>query len=181
MKKALLFFMLALPFFYLLYEVLYIKELNDPIKYIYTFTGASSLVLLLLTTLISSVKEWVNLIKYRKIVGLFGFFYALLHLLNFVVLDASLDMVFVFEESLDKPFIYLGMVAFFILLFMAVTSTKGLFRRFNKYHKFLYLAITLATIHFIMAQKALSISQWFYVLIILVIAYVKIRQRYIKV
>lgn len=103
-----------------------------------------------------------------------------MHFLNFYILDAELDFSFVISESLDKPFIYLGMIAFFILVFMALTSTKKLFAKYNKYHKFVYLALVLITIHFIMAQKSLSILQLVYISIILLISYCKLLQQIIR-
>lgn len=73
------------------------------------------------------LKKAVNLIKYRRTIGLFSFFYAFLHMLNFVILDMKLDLSTVLKETLEKPFIYLGMSTFLILLFMAITSLKILF------------------------------------------------------
>lgn len=180
MKKFLLTIFLLLPLFYLSYELFVLNSVNDPIKYIYTVTGVTATVLLFATTTLSLIRKWINLIKYRKIFGLMGFSYALLHLLNFVILDAELDFTFVIEESFDKPFIYLGMVAFFLLSFMAVTSTKTLYKKYGKYHKVLYIALILITIHFIMAQKSLSILQLIYILIILIIGYFKLLQNIIK-
>lgn len=176
MKRVLLFIGLLVPLFFALYELFILQNVKDPIKYIYTITGATAITILFITTSLSLIKKWINLIPYRRMVGLFGFFYAFLHFMNFFILDAELDPTFVVEETLDKPFIYLGMIAFFILIFMASTSTKELFRRFNKYHKFLYLALILVTIHFVMAQKSLSIEQWGYLVVIAVIASFKISQ-----
>lgn len=111
--------------------MLFIVGVDDPIKYIYTVTGATAITLLYATTTISLVKKIVNFIKYRRTVGLFSFFYALLHMLNFIILDMELDLEFAIQETLDKPFIYLGMSAFFILLFMAITSLKNYFPSFT--------------------------------------------------
>ena len=97
--------------------------------------------------------------------------------MNFLILDMELDFAFAFEETLDKPFIYLGMIAFLLIIFMAITSFGKLFKLYFKYHKVIYIALILTTIHFIMAQKSLSIPQMGYVGIILVIAYFKFRQR----
>lgn len=174
--RGFLFILLLLPALFLYYEVFIQQELNDPIKYIYTVTGSIALVLLFFTTLLSVIKSKINLIKYRRQIGLYGFFYAFLHMLNFLVLDMELDLLFAFEETLDKPFIYLGMISFVLLLFMAITSFKALYRRFNKYHKVLYIVLILTTIHFVMAQKSLSIAQYGYVLLILTIAMAKINQ-----
>lgn len=168
------------PLVYLNIRLFIFDNVNDPIKYIYTITGGTATVILFFTISISLIKEKINLIKYRKEVGLLGFFYALLHLLNFVVLDASFDLEFILKETLEKPFIYLGMIAFFIVLFMAITSTKQLFRKYNKYHKFIYLALILITIHWIMAQKSINISQYVYIVIILLIGFSKLFQQLIK-
>jgi sulfoxide reductase heme-binding subunit YedZ len=181
--RLFLFIALLMPGIYLSYEVFYLQDVNDPIKYIYTITGATALMLLFFTTTLSLIKKRINLIKYRRMIGLYGFFYALLHMLNFVILDAELDLIFAFEETLDKPFIYLGMIGFLILLFMAITSTKSLFKRFYFYHQALYVALILGTIHFIMAQKSLSLIQWGYLLMMVTIAYFKLQQlklKYIK-
>lgn len=126
------------------------------------------------------IKKWVNLIKFRKLIGVFGFFYAFLHFLNFIVLDAQLDISFIIKQTIDKPFIYLGMIAFFIVLFMAITSTKTLFKKFNNYHKLIYLALILITIHFVMAQKSLTFIQFVYIIVILAIGYSKLLQQIIR-
>jgi sulfoxide reductase heme-binding subunit YedZ len=177
MKRLFIYLITLSPLVYLLTRLFILDDVNDPIKYIYTITGATATVIVFFTIIISMVRNKINLIKYRKEIGLLGFFYALLHLLNFVILDAELDFEFVIKETLDKPFIYLGMIAFSIVLFMAITSTKTLYRKYNKYHKFVYLALILVTIHWIMAQKAISILQFIYIIIILIIAYFKLIQQ----
>ncbi len=180
MKKVLLGVVLLLPLVYLLFELFIFQDVTDPIKYIYTITGTTATVILFITITLSLISKWINLIKYRRMIGLFGFLYAFLHFFNFYILDAELDFGFVIKETLDKPFIYLGMIAFFILIFMAITSTKKLFRQYKNYHKLIYLALGLITIHFIMAQKSLTILQFIYVLIILIIGYFKLLQQIIN-
>ena len=180
MKRLLLYLISLAPLVYLLTRLFIIDDVNDPIKYIYTITGATATVIVFFSITISLIKDKINLLKYRKEIGLLGFFYALLHLLNFIILDAQFDFEFVIKETLDKPFIYLGMIAFFIILFMAITSTKKLYRKYNKYHKLVYLFLILITIHWIMAQKAISILQFSYILGILVIGYYKLLQQILK-
>lgn len=172
-----LFIILLLPSIYLALEVFYFQNAIDPIKYIYTFTGVIATVLLFFTTTISLIKSKINLITYRRQVGLFSFFYACLHLGNFIILDAELDLEFVIKESLDKPFIYLGMSAFFILLFMAITSIKTLYAKYYTYHKAIYVVLILVSIHFVMAQKSLSVAQYGYLMIIFTIGFFKLKQR----
>jgi len=171
------FIFLLLPLVYLTMELFYFQSAIDPIKYIYTFTGVVGIILLFVTTTISLIKRKINLVPYRRQIGLFAFFYAFLHLSNFIVLDAQFDMNFVVKESLDKPFIYLGMIAFFILLFMAVTSIPKWYAQYYSYHKAIYVVLLLVTIHFIMAQKSLSMTQYGYLTLIVVIALFKFKQR----
>jgi len=180
MKRFLLIFLLLFPFFFIIYEVFFIKNVIDPIKYIYTYTGISATVLLFVTVSLTLLKKWINLIKYRRIVGLMGFFYAFLHFLNFVIFDAQGDISFIINEIIDKPFIYLGIIAFLIILFMALTSTKKLFKRYVRYHKLVYISLILITIHFTMAQKSFVLLDLFFIIIILIIGYFKLLQYIIK-
>lgn len=174
MKRSLVFLLLIIPFIYLVVELFIFKTAIDPIKYIYTVTGATAITILFFTTTLSL---WFKkLLRYRRMIGLFAFFYAFLHLCNFFILDMDADLLFAFNETVDKPFIYLGMLSFLLLSFMAATSTKKLFRKYGKYHKVLYIALMLTTIHFIMAQKSLSILQYGYLSIITVIAWFKIKK-----
>lgn len=177
MKSSLVIFGLLIPFFYGLIQLFIFQNVTDPIKYIYNITGFSSLIILFITITFSLIKKYINFMKYRKIFGLIGFFYAFLHFLNFYILDAQLEFDFMIKETLDKPFIYLGMFSFLILLFMAITSTKKLFKRFNTYHKLIYLSLVLLTIHFIMSQKSLDLLDLFMLLVILIISYFKLLQQ----
>ncbi len=179
MKKIIVNLILALPLLYLAIE-LFIFKVNDPIKYIYTLTGVVGTVVLFFSITISMIKDKINLVKYRKTVGLWGFTYAFLHTINFIVFDAQLNLTFVVEETLDKPFIYLGMIAMFILLFMAITSTKKLFKKFKAYHRLVYVALLLITIHFVMAQKSIELELFIYIGVILVIGYYKLLQTIVK-
>ena len=180
MKRFLLFLLLLTPFIFASYELFLIQNVKDPIKYIYTISGVTATVILFFTICISLIKKHYNLVKYRRMIGLYGFFYALVHFLNFLVLDAELDINFLIKETIDKPFIYLGMIAFVILVFMAITSTNRIFRIYQSYHKLIYLSLILITIHFIMAQKSLTLIQFSYIGIIILIGYWKLLQQIIK-
>ncbi len=173
MIRGLVFLLLLVPLIYLILELFIFQTAIDPIKYIYTVTGATAITILFFTITLSL---WFKkLIKYRKMIGLFGFFYAFLHMCNFFILDMNADLLFAFQETIDKPFIYLGMISFLLLFFMAATSTKKRFRKYCKYHKVFYIVLVLTTIHFVMAQKSLSVSQYGYLSIMIVIAFFKIK------
>lgn len=134
----------------------------DPIKMLYSYTGVGAITLLLLSLFPSTCKRvlGVNFLRYRKTIGLLSFAYALLHVSVFVALDSEFDFVTIFEKSLKKPFIYIGSIAFIILLFMALTSFKKLFAKFSKYHKAVYLALALALLHSFWAQKVAGVFEY---------------------
>ena len=139
----------------------------DPIKMLYTTTGVGAIALLLLSLVPSTCKRLchINFLRYRKTIGLLSFAYALLHACVFVILDSELDFITIFEKSLKKPFIYVGFIAFVIVLFMALTSTKKLFARFSPYHKAVYLALLLALLHSFWAQKVAGVFEYGIVLV----------------
>jgi sulfoxide reductase heme-binding subunit YedZ len=166
MKKAILNLIFLSPLAYMLYGL---QSAVDPIKYIYIHTGSTAIVLLILTLCITSFKKVKNFLKYRRFVGIYTFFYALLHFVNFFILDAELSIAFVLKQTLDKPFIYLGMISFVILLFMSITSARRLFRRYKSWHKAVYLVLIMVTIHASMAQKVLSQVEYFYIFMALLL------------
>ena len=180
MKRLYIYLIMLSPLVLLSTQLLILENVVDPIKYIYTVTGVSATVILFISILISLFKKQINLMKYRRLIGLFGFFYAFLHLINFVIFDAELDLAFIVEETIDKPFIYLGMTAFFILLFMTFTSSKKLFKKYKSYHQLIYLALILITIHFVMAQKSITILQLVYIGMIFIVAYCKLLQKIVE-
>ncbi len=156
--KALLVLIALLPLGFAYYKV---ESAIDPIKMLYSTTGIGAVVLLLLSLVPSTCKQVChkNFLSYRKTIGLLSFLYALLHASVFVVLDSEFDFVTIFEKSLKKPFIYVGVIAFIILLFMALTSFKKLFTRFSKYHKAVYIALLLALLHSFWAQKVAGVFE----------------------
>ena len=157
--KALLVFIALLPLGFAYYKL---ESAIDPIKMLYSITGIGAVVLLLLSLVPSTCKRVChkNFLSYRKTIGLLSFLYALLHASVFVVLDSEFDFVTIFEKSLKKPFIYVGVIAFIILLFMALTSFKKLFTRFSKYHKAVYIALLLALLHSFWAQKVAGVFEY---------------------
>jgi len=180
MKRLAVHLILLLPLSFLAFKILVLEDVTEPVKYIYTFTGVTASVILFFTICISMIRDKINLMKYRRAIGLYGFFYAFLHLINFAIFDAQLDLEFIIKETIDKPFVYLGMIAFFILLFMAITSVKSLYKKYNSYHRFVYLALILITVHFLMAQKTINLEDFCYIGVILVIGYYKLLQKIVQ-
>jgi sulfoxide reductase heme-binding subunit YedZ len=102
---------------------------------------------------------WNALIKFRRMLGLFAFFYGTLHLLTYSVFDRSLSLPGIVGDVAQRPFIAIGMAAFFILIPLAVTSTNGWVKRLGgkrwaRLHKLTYVAGILGVIHFWMIVKS---------------------------
>ncbi|AHJ13421.1 ferric reductase-like transmembrane domain-containing protein [Sulfurospirillum multivorans] len=157
--KALLVLLALLPLGLAYYKL---ESAIDPIKMLYNTTGIGAITLLLLSLVPSSCKRVCgqNFLRYRKTIGLLSFAYAFLHVSVFVALDSEFDFITIFEKSLKKPFIYIGTIAFIILLFMALTSFKKLFAKLSKYHKAVYLALALALLHSFWAQKVAGMFEY---------------------
>ncbi|MDP3267342.1 MAG: ferric reductase-like transmembrane domain-containing protein [Sulfuricurvum sp.] len=133
---------------------------TDPLKFLSDLVGNSALWLLAITLLLTPLRSYIgiNFLKYRRLLGLFAFFYALLHALMFIGIDQQFDLIGVNHEVVSKPFIAFGMGAFLILLIMALTSTKKLFAKFRSWHKMVYIAVVLIAIHYLMSHKTITLT-----------------------
>ena len=132
----------------------------DPVRHIQHVTGITCLALLGATLAITPLRRHLRLgelIKLRRMLGLWAFTYATLHLLTYLVFDQSLDAGRIWADTLKHPRIYLGFAAFIILLALALTSTDAAVRRLGRrwvaLHRWVYAAVALGVIHFAMVQK----------------------------
>jgi len=109
-------------------------------------------------TPIRRITGWNEIIKLRRMLGLFAFFYATLHMLTWVVFIHFFDVSFMIEDVVKRPFITVGMATFLILLALAVTSNRysirKLGRRWQALHRLVYLAGIGAVVHFWWLVKA---------------------------
>jgi sulfoxide reductase heme-binding subunit YedZ len=134
----------------------------NPIEFFLRTTGVLTLVFLLLTLSVTPLRkmfEWNNLIKFRRMLGLYAFFYGFLHLITYSIFDKSLSVAAIVSDIWQRPFIAVGMLAFFLLIPLAVTSTNGMIKRLGgknwaKLHKLTYLIAILGVIHFWMIVKS---------------------------
>jgi len=133
----------------------------NPVETITHATGLWGLRLLLVTLSITPLRRifgWNRLIAYRRMLGLFAFFYASLHLTTYLVFDQFFDLRAIWEDVLERPYITLGFSAFVLLTPLALTSTNGWIRRLGKrwvtLHKLIYPAAMLVVAHFLWLVKA---------------------------
>jgi sulfoxide reductase heme-binding subunit YedZ len=133
----------------------------NPIEKLTHVTGLTTLILLMVTLAVTPVRRltgWNPVIKLRRPLGLFAFFYALSHFSIWFVFDMVFNVTWMIEDIAERPFITVGFTAFLVLIPLAMTSTKGWIRRLGKrwttLHKGIYLAATLGVVHFYWFVKA---------------------------
>jgi sulfoxide reductase heme-binding subunit YedZ len=135
----------------------------NPIEFITLHTGFWTLVFLLVTLAVTPVRRvtgWNRIIQFRRLLGLFAFFYATLHFLTYVTLDLFFDFGAIAADIVKRPYITVGFTAFVLLIPLAVTSTKGSIRRLGRnwlrLHRLAYVSATLAVLHFYWKKSAKS-------------------------
>jgi len=133
----------------------------DPQKTLERLLGLGALRFLIAALAISPLRQLggPNLVRYRRAIGLLGFYYALLHLTVYTVLDQGLDLAAIWADIVKRPYITVGMGAFAILVPLAITSNNAMVRRlrggaWQRLHRWVYLATAAAAIHFLMLVKA---------------------------
>jgi len=150
----------ALPLILLGYNFFSNQLSANPIQVITQRTGRTSIFLLLLSLLCTPMRNLFGLtalMPIRKSLGLFAFFYALLHFLVFLVLDFQLNWQWVWQEVQHKLFLQIGIVGLLILLVLAITSLKSfqriLGKSWSKIHKLVYSAVAFVIIHIFLSVK----------------------------
>lgn len=160
--KLVLFINAVIPLVLLLSD-LYRKQVGpNPLEFATRTTGMLTLVFLSLTVAITPLRQifgFNSLVKFRRMLGLFAFFYGSLHLLTYVWFDRLFNLVSVATDVVQRPFILLGMTAFLLMLPLAITSTNKMVKRLGgkrwaRLHRLVYLAAIAAVVHFWMLVKS---------------------------
>ena len=131
-------------------------QLVEPLEHITRGTGDWVLYFLCITLAVTPLRKftgWNWLIKLRREVGLFAFFYAFLHFMTFLWFDHFFDVAEMWKDVLKRPFITVGFTAFVLLIPLAVTSTNGMIKRLGGkrwqwLHRLIYLIAPLGILHF---------------------------------
>jgi sulfoxide reductase heme-binding subunit YedZ len=128
----------------------------NPIEFVTRSTGTWTLSLLLITLSVTPLRRitgWNWLIRMRRMLGLFAFFYACLHLITYVWLDQFFDPAAIVRDVIKRPFITVGFAAFVLLVPLAATSTNAMIRRlggkaWQRLHYLVYVIAVLGVIHY---------------------------------
>ena len=160
--KSLVFGLALVPLVWLAFTVVTGRTSPNPAQDIIDSTGIWALRFLLITLAITPLRRLTGLnvvIQYRRMLGLFAFFYASVHLFSYMGFDRLFDVGGILSDVVKRPFITAGMTALAVMIPLAVTSTKGwirrLGRRWQTLHRLVYLSAVVACLHFVWKVRAL--------------------------
>ena len=185
--KPLVFFACLVPFLLLLQGALDGDLGANPLERVTDVTGQWGLRFLLLTLAITPMRRltgWTWLLRFRRMLGLFVFFYITLHFLTWVWLDQELSWGNILADIVKRPYVTVGFSAWLLLLPLAATSTRGMMRRlgrnWQRLHRAVYLIGVLAILHYIWLVKADLLEPLIYAAVLILLLVVRWRPRLIR-
>lgn len=132
----------------------------NPIEDVTHRTGGWALRFLLLTLAVTPLRRlagWHGLIRFRRMLGLFAFFYAVLHFSTYLVFDHFFDLLLILDDVAERKYVTAGFVGFVLMIPLAVTSTAGwirrLGRRWTALHRLVYASAAAGVVHFLWLVK----------------------------
>ena len=171
-----------IPFLLITYKIVFNKLGPEPVKEITHFTGEWTLIFICLTLAMSPLKRltsfvfWINI---RRMLGLFVFFYATLHLLTYVGIDYRFNWEPILDDVVKKKYIYIGFSAWLLLIPLTITSSKKMMKllknNWKKLHKLIYIIAIFGSLHFIWLSKTIFFKPLIYSLIILLLLSFRIK------
>ena len=173
-----------LPFIWVFYAAATGGLGPDPAEALMHVTGEWSLRLLALTLLVSPLRAWTGwslLLKLRRMLGLYAFFYGCIHLLSFLQFYVGWTPAGLLEELAERPYITMGFMAWLLMLPLAITSTRGMQRRLRRnwlrLHRLVYPAAILACLHLLWQARSDIGEALFYIGIFVVLLGWRLRRR----
>jgi sulfoxide reductase heme-binding subunit YedZ len=160
--KAPVFVLCLCPLFLLGWRALHNGLGANPIEYITHFTGDWTLQFLVITLAITPLRKLLHLpdlIRFRRMLGLFAFFYGSLHFLTYIWLDKFFDLSEIGKDVVKRPFITAGFLGFVLLVPLAITSTRGWIRRlggarWQMLHRLVYVSAVAGVVHYYWLVKS---------------------------
>jgi sulfoxide reductase heme-binding subunit YedZ len=160
--KPPVFLLCLVPLGILIWRALTAKLGANPVEFIQHTTGDWTLRFLVITLGITPLRKLLklpDLIRFRRMLGLFAFFYACLHFLTYLGPDQSFDLAAMWKDVAKRPFITVGFTAFVLLIPLAITSTAGWIRRlggrrWQLLHRLIYISAICGVIHYYWLVKS---------------------------
>lgn len=179
--KPIIFLLSSIPFIIIISKI-FLNQLGpEPIKEITLHTGEWTLLFLIFTLSMTPLKRLTNLniwISVRRMLGLFAFFYASLHMLTYIVLDYQFDLSAISKDIFTKKFIFVGFTAWLLMVPLAITSSKKMMgilkKNWKKLHRLIYLISILGVIHFLWLVKKDLTEPLIYLLIIVILLILRV-------
>ena len=180
--KPAVFIVALVPLAMLIWNALHDALGANPIETITFETGEWGLRFLLITLCVTPLRRitgWPLLVRLRRMLGLFAFFYICLHFLTYLTLDAFFDFAYILEDITERTYITLGFSSFVLLMVLAATSTDAMVRRlggrrWRRLHKLAYVAALGGVLHFLWLVKADIREPLIYLGILLVLFFARV-------
>ena len=174
--KLSIFFLSLIPFFVIVYKIYFNQLGPEPVKEITHHTGEWTLIFICLTLAMTPLKRLTNLniwIQFRRMLGLFVFFYATIHLLTYVGIDYRFEWEPIFDDVIKKKYIYIGFSAWLLLIPLAITSSQKMMKLLKHYwkkiHKLIYVIAIFGALHYIWLSKTIFFKPLIFAVIILIL------------
>ena len=160
--KVLVFLFCLSPFAYLPWRAYHGDLTANPVEFVQHFTGDWTLRFLLFTLAITPLRKLLglpDLIRFRRMLGLFAFFYVCLHFLTYIWPDQNFNLAGMWKDVAKRPFITVGFIGFVLLIPLALTSTKGWIRRlggkrWQALHRLIYVSALCGVVHYYWLVKS---------------------------
>ena len=161
-SKPVLFILILFPSLLWAYQFVTGNLGVNPIEKLMDELGLMALRLIIITlmiTTLSNIKSLKSIVVLRRMIGLFAFYYVCLHFSTYIFLDHFLDMQFIIQDIIKRPFITFGFISFLFLIPLASTSTNNMIKRlgfklWKKIHYLIYPVAILASMHFYVLVRA---------------------------
>ena len=180
--KTIVFLLCLWPLIVISLDIYYNELGAEPVKKIMNHFGEWTLIFICLTLSMSPLKRFTNLsiwIKFRRMLGLFVFFYATIHLLTYIGLDYRFDWQPILNDVLKKKYIFIGFSAWLLLIPLAITSSKKMIKilknKWKVLHKLIYVIAIFGSLHYIWLSKTIFFKPLIYTIIIIVLLVLRIK------
>ena len=180
--KTLVFFLSLWPLYVISYQIIFNQLGPEPVDRIINHFGEWTLIFILLTlsmTPLKKITKSVEWIKFRRMLGLFTFFYASIHMLSYVGLDYRFDFEPLINDVLKKKFIFIGFSAWLLLIPLAVTSSERMVRllkqNWKKIHRLIYIIGIFGVLHYIWLSKTIFFKPLIFLILLIILLLFRIK------
>ena len=180
--KPFVFLVLLWPIYVISYQIIFNQLGPEPVDRIINHFGEWTLIFILLTlsmTPLKKITKSVEWIKFRRMLGLFTFFYASIHMLSYVGLDYRFDFEPLINDVLKKKFIFIGFSAWLLLIPLAVTSSERMVRllkqNWKKIHRLIYIIGIFGVLHYIWLSKTIFFKPLIFLIILVILLLFRIK------